>query len=34
MAGLVQAIHVYKNLDAGKTWMLGPRPGMTEKLTL
>jgi len=34
MAGLVPAIHVYKNLDAGKTWMPGTRPGMTEKFTL
>ena len=29
MAGLVPAIHVF-NVDAGKSWMPGTSPGMTE----
>src|ERR1700704_2468550 len=32
MAGLVPAIHVYKNLDASKTWMPGTNPGMTDRV--
>jgi hypothetical protein len=30
MAGLVPAIHVL-NVEAGKTWMPGTRPGMTKE---
>jgi len=31
MAGLAPAIHAF-NLRAGKTWMPGTRPGMTNRL--
>jgi hypothetical protein len=32
MAGLVPAIHVYRDRRNPKTWMPGTRPGMTQKM--